>query len=519
MKSSLFSLLFGSIEANTLLHREEQERIMRPIYERGSKIITMILIAHTVAALVLATVYSTWLVTVVCVVCALGMFLTARILLPESAITRSVAGISLQVFVALHIYQLHGMVEMHFFFFTGFTFMIVYQDWRSLWLGAMAIIGQHLYFAYLHNIGTPELYFFEEQYISPLKLIFHFGIALIHVATCALWSYMLQQQTLAASYNQSLLRNLNSTLEDRVAERTEELGLMTQHLQKQVEERTTMEMYLAESFMREERFSAMKAQFVTMLSHHIRTPLTMIKSGIDLITHIIERAQKNTLKQMISQSVPMTVEPEFIQLKTAMIKKQTGSINHGVDEIVALVHRIADLSDTQTRVIQSSSSVCSVHSIIDEVISDLSEKKHTPGLHNIRERICIINHDIPQIIANTFALKIILSEMLTNAAVFSSHSEEYADSPITITLDTTIINDLKGVRITIDNLGSHVPSGEEEHIFDYFYTAGEAATIGRHRGLGIGLGLVKFCVQVMEGRVLCSKNLLNQAQFIVEVPI
>ena len=67
-----------------------------------------------------------------------------------------------QAFVALHIYQLHGMPEMHFFFFTGLTMMLVYQDWISMWPGALLIIGQHLLFAILQNSGT-QLYFFPRE--------------------------------------------------------------------------------------------------------------------------------------------------------------------------------------------------------------------------------------------------------------------------------------------------------------------------------------------------------------------
>jgi hypothetical protein len=109
---------------------------------------------HCVIALCLAPFYDTWRLALGVGGLAALLFLAGAYLLPGSFFTRCLAGISLQVFTALHIYQLHGLAEMHFFFFTAFTVLIVYRDWISLWPGALFIIGQHIAFAYLHNIGS-----------------------------------------------------------------------------------------------------------------------------------------------------------------------------------------------------------------------------------------------------------------------------------------------------------------------------------------------------------------------------
>ena len=131
--------------------------IMRGIHDRGDRAMAVFLCCHFVVALLLASFYETWLLSVSIATLATAMFLIARRLLPGQFLTRCIAGISLQAFVALHIYQLHGLPEMHFFFFTAFTMMLVYQDWVCMWPGAMLIIGQHILFAYVHKTGT-QLY-------------------------------------------------------------------------------------------------------------------------------------------------------------------------------------------------------------------------------------------------------------------------------------------------------------------------------------------------------------------------
>ena len=104
-------------------------------------------------------------------------------------------GVTLQIFVALHIYQMHGLPEMHFFFFTAFAMMIACCDWKAMWPGTFLIIGQHIGFALLTNTGT-DVYFFPEAYISFTKLFFHFGIACVHVGICGFWAHMYRSQIL-----------------------------------------------------------------------------------------------------------------------------------------------------------------------------------------------------------------------------------------------------------------------------------------------------------------------------------
>lgn len=149
--------LFPAIPTDAFT-RDELKEVMEGIYGRGDRIMRVVVLLHLVVALLLAFHYSTWFATLTVGPAAAAMFFISAAFLPRSFFTRCVAGVSLQTFVALHIFQLHGLAEMHFFFFTAFTVMILYQDWRSMWLGTVLIIGQHTLFAVLHNSGV-QLFF------------------------------------------------------------------------------------------------------------------------------------------------------------------------------------------------------------------------------------------------------------------------------------------------------------------------------------------------------------------------
>ena len=207
----------------------EVSAIMDGIRTRGDRMMTIFLASHATLAMVLAAFYDTWLLTVSISVFAVTMFLVSARLLPGHFITRCVSGIALQMFVALHIYQLHGMAEMHFFFFTAFTMMLVYQDWLCMWPGALLIIAQHILFAVLHNTGVLP-YFFTDSYVGFTKLFFHFGIALVHVSICGCWAVLMKRQTLQFARHEADLRVEKDRAEGATQAKSAFLAMMSHEM-------------------------------------------------------------------------------------------------------------------------------------------------------------------------------------------------------------------------------------------------------------------------------------------------
>lgn len=136
------------------LTKREAEEVMAGHREQGHRLIRTILCGHATIAFTFGFFYHTWLVTIPVAAAGIGMFAVSAWLFPRSFFTRCMAGVSLQVFVALHIYQMHGLPEMHFFFFTAFAAMIAYCDWKAMWPGTLLIIAQHILFAAIDQLGA-----------------------------------------------------------------------------------------------------------------------------------------------------------------------------------------------------------------------------------------------------------------------------------------------------------------------------------------------------------------------------
>ena len=207
----------------------EVATIMDDIHARGDRLMMGFLSCHAVLAIFLAYSFDTWLLSICISFLAMTMFHVSVKLLPGRLLTRCISGVSLQTFVALHIYQQHGMPEMHFFFFTAFTMMLVYQDWICMWPGALLIIGQHILFAILHNAGAP-LFFFTESYVGFKKLFFHFGIAIVHVAICGSWAVLIKRQTLQFARQEAQLREAKEKAEESTKAKSSLLAMMSHEI-------------------------------------------------------------------------------------------------------------------------------------------------------------------------------------------------------------------------------------------------------------------------------------------------
>jgi len=166
----------------------EEDRL-KPVYERGNAVVGNVILAHCVLSIWLASIYNTWEVSTAVAIPAAFLFFGMKQWRPFGLETRMAGCLSLMTFCMLHIYQMYGLPEMHFFFFTSLVAMLAYRDHRALYPGVFLIIAQHV----LMTLDVTESFashFWGTREVSPTVLAIHFGIALAATALAA--SNMLQ---------------------------------------------------------------------------------------------------------------------------------------------------------------------------------------------------------------------------------------------------------------------------------------------------------------------------------------
>lgn len=261
------------------------------------------------------------------------------------------------------------------------------------------------------------------------------------------------------------LQEHNEELEEKVRQRTAAL-------------QTAME--------NEREFKNLHSKFISIVSHQFRTPMTSIMLNADLYLRAV---QKGT---------PFPTE------KAASMFSDT----------VSAVRRMMNMLDSNAKFLNIETL------ILTDPMSDvdiIQLCRHTVQSFQMNESprqsiSIVIKTDEPVVVcAQPFVLEAALAELLKNAAQYSPVDSE-------IMVSVTKAEGLVQIRVT--DQGRGIPEFEQEHIFELFRRGQMEEEIGKVPGLGIGLALVRVCMQqVMKGQVWCESAPGEGATFILDIPV
>ncbi|MFT3711117.1 MAG: ATP-binding protein [Archangium sp.] len=437
----------------------QEQGVLLQVYLRGDRIVRVATLVHFAIALALAPFYDTWFIALPVAVLAAGMFWACSYLIPGHFFTRVVAGISLQGFCALHIFQLHGMPEMHFFFFTSFTLMILYKDWRAMWPGASLIIAQHILFAVLHNSGV-KLYFFEETRVGVFKLFFHFGIAIAQVAIAGVVAHNLRSKVLNDfAQNEALAQQLHASNE------------LTQELA-----RTRDRLVQSEKL-------ATAGQLAAGVGHEINNPLAFVVGNLEHLSVRFEE-EKSRLQGV----------HDLDDLRDCLSEAQEGA------------RRIANIvRDLKTFARSDDSSIGAV-----DVKASL-EFALTMASPEIRHRAEVVRdfQVVPPVEGNDTRLGQVFLVLFVNAAQAMKEGG-VADNRLTV---RTRVDPDGQVRVSVEDTGQGISPEHKARIFDPFFTT---KAVGE--GTGLGLSIAYNIVTALGGRIDVTSEVGKGSRFDVVLP-
>jgi two-component system, sensor histidine kinase and response regulator len=435
--------------------------VMSGVYARGDRMMTWLVGLHLAFSLLFAIFYSTWVLSLLVGGVGAGMFFLSVRLLPGHRLTRVIAGISLQTFVALHIYQLHGLPEMHFFFFTAFTAMVVYEDGVAMWPGTILIILQHILFALLQNAGV-NLYFFEDSFIGFRKLFFHFGIAILHVVLCGVWAHYLRRQALFEAFQRE---RLQAAQEEREREMTARF---------EVDRART----------RAEDATRAKGEFLAAMSHEMRTPLNGILGMSDLLS-------RSTL--------------------TAKQAEQLETLRTCGDNLLALVNDILDLSKIEAGGLELERRAFEVRPMVDEVLAINAARAQSKHI----ELFAVVDRLVPEaVIGDETRIRQALTNLVSNAVKFTPAGEV----EILVRADPGCAGAASSsLTFAVIDTGIGIDEATQSRLFVPF-TQADSSIGRRFGGSGLGLAISKRLVEAMGGRIGLKSKPGSGSRFSFTVP-
>ncbi len=211
-------------------------------------------------------------------------------------------------------------------------------------------------------------------------------------------------------------------------------------------------------------------------SHELRSPLTRIRMGLEMLGTDIGSPQRLEISRSITELDQLIDE---ILLASRLDSGQTDNEPMEVLDLTGLA-----------------AEECS------RVNAELTaELRHTSEIND--------THSL-QLRGSPRLLRRLLRNLLENA-------KRYSDGDVTLALSQGGSTDLPTAVIRVNDQGPGVPADQRERIFEPFYRLPGASE--RDGGVGLGLALVKSIAERHAGSVRCEDKPSGGASFVVELPI
>jgi signal transduction histidine kinase len=228
----------------------------------------------------------------------------------------------------------------------------------------------------------------------------------------------------------------------------------------------------------------LKDEFLSHVSHELRSPLTSIYSFSSIIA---DGLAGETSRQ----------QDDYLQI-----------ILSNVRQLRAMIDDLLEVTRTQTGKLSLELQRVSVPEAITYSVDTLQGAARTKGV--------ILSFDpstrLPFAIADPTRLRQILTILLDNAVKFTSNGG-------TVDVEARTLESTPGfLLVTVSDSGCGIESDMTERIFELLYQVAGSSWAGR-QGLGLGLHIAKELVERMGGKIWVNSELEKGSRFHFTVPI
>jgi len=223
------------------------------------------------------------------------------------------------------------------------------------------------------------------------------------------------------------------------------------------------------------RLENMRSQFVTNVSHELKTPLTSIKGFAETLKYVEDTETKD----------------KFLDI-----------INDEADRLTRLINDILTLSQIENAK-DVKKDVIYINDIVNNVIllvKNSADKK--------RIRILVEGEKLPIIYGDGDKFKQMLINLVDNAIKYSGDNTE-------IVISTELKNE--NCIISVKDNGVGISKEHIDRLFERFYRVDKARS-REQGGTGLGLAIVKHIVLSLNGTIQVESSIGNGSKFIVKIP-
>jgi signal transduction histidine kinase len=229
------------------------------------------------------------------------------------------------------------------------------------------------------------------------------------------------------------------------------------------------------------RMERLRSDFLSMVSHDLRTPLASIRMAV------------STLRT--TPEVEAAVREELLQ-----------AIEEETERLTRMVNDLLDLSRLEAGALPLEPEESRITDIVGQAVREVERAGLTQG----RTLSVEVPPDLPPIWADSSHLQRVVVNLLANALAHTPPS-----APVRLTARHDARRD--EVVVSVADAGPGIPPEELPHLFERFHRPRQR---GAHsRGVGLGLAICRALVEVHGGRIWAESAPGQGATFTFAIPV
>lgn len=233
------------------------------------------------------------------------------------------------------------------------------------------------------------------------------------------------------------------------------------------------------------KYDKLKSEFISNMSHELKTPLNIIFSTAQLFSLYINKdANLGNIKKL---------------------DKYTNTIKQNCYRLLRLVNNLIDITKIDSGFIElnlKNQDIINITETITLSTTDYIQNMSRTIIFdtNIEEKIMAFDEE---------KLERILLNLISNAVKFTNPGD---------LIEVTIIDKTTHVAISVKDNGRGIPEDKLSEIFERFKQV-DSLLSRSHEGSGIGLSIVKSLVEMHGGKIAVKSKYHEGTEFIVLLPV
>lgn len=219
-----------------------------------------------------------------------------------------------------------------------------------------------------------------------------------------------------------------------------------------------------------------KDEFLAVVSHELKTPLTTIEIYTDLLHQLLVKEDKQELAEF------------------------TGKINIQINKLILLIKEMLDISRITGKTLFLNKELLNVNTLLEEIVA---EKQPIIKGHQLITRL----NPVKEILGDRIRLVQVLDNIISNAVKYSPDARQ-------VFIQTT--QDGDWITIMIRDEGVGIPLTDQKKIFKRFFRSEETAKT--FPGIGLGLYISHEIIRRHKGKIEVDSHQGEGSAFRIKLP-